>query len=258
MAAIDYETEYNNRARVPEHPEIFARWTREAEDYRRQAMQERRAELGLSYGSTPRQFIDLFAPGQGRQGAAGPVHPRRLLALARSVAVQPHGARAQRPRRHGRGRRLQSLPAGLDRRHHRGDAARAAVSLAAHRPARDGVRPFRRRPSRRRHAGDRLARALSQDPARPRARRLFDLRGVRSHPAGRGHDEPGPAARRGERARGLAAVLAGAQGPRLRRRRRRARIRASSCARARSSRKPGARTAPPRATRRSPAPTISP
>ena len=64
MAAIDYETEYNNRARVPEHAEIFARWTREAEDYRRQAMQERRAELGLNYGSTPRQFIDLFAPGK--------------------------------------------------------------------------------------------------------------------------------------------------------------------------------------------------
>src|SRR3954470_6148822 len=59
---IDYEAEYNNRARVPEHPEIFARWTREAEDYRDQAMQERRAELGLSYGESPRQFIDLFSP----------------------------------------------------------------------------------------------------------------------------------------------------------------------------------------------------
>jgi len=60
--AIDYEVEYNNRARVPEHPQIFARWAREAEDYRAQAMQERRAELGLMYGSTLRQFIDLFAP----------------------------------------------------------------------------------------------------------------------------------------------------------------------------------------------------
>jgi arylformamidase len=60
--AIDYEVEYNNRARVPEHPQIFARWAREAEDYRAQAMQERRAELGLTYGSTLRQFIDLFAP----------------------------------------------------------------------------------------------------------------------------------------------------------------------------------------------------
>ena len=62
MAAIDYETEYNNRARVPEHPEIFARWARDAEDYRGKAMMERRAELGLSYGESPRQFIDLFSP----------------------------------------------------------------------------------------------------------------------------------------------------------------------------------------------------
>jgi arylformamidase len=59
---IDYEVEYNNRARVPEHPQIFARWARDAEDYCSQAMQERRAELGLMYGSTLRQFIDLFAP----------------------------------------------------------------------------------------------------------------------------------------------------------------------------------------------------
>ncbi len=63
---IDYEAEYNNRARVPEHPEIFARWAREAEDYRANAMKERRAELGLSYGSTPRQFIDLFSPAPER------------------------------------------------------------------------------------------------------------------------------------------------------------------------------------------------
>jgi arylformamidase len=59
---IDYEAEYNNRARVPEHPEIFARWAREAEDYRAEAMKERRAELGLRYGSTLRQVIDLFSP----------------------------------------------------------------------------------------------------------------------------------------------------------------------------------------------------
>jgi|SRR5262249_21226321 len=60
---IDYEAEYDNRARVPEHPQIFARWAREAENYRTQAMQERRAELGLSYGESPRQFIDLFSAG---------------------------------------------------------------------------------------------------------------------------------------------------------------------------------------------------
>src|SRR5262249_28538783 len=67
---IDYEAEYNNRARVPEHPEIFARWTREAEDYRADAMKERRAELGLSYGSSLRQFIDLFS---ARRGVTAPL-----------------------------------------------------------------------------------------------------------------------------------------------------------------------------------------
>ena len=62
MATIDYEVEYNNRARVPEHAEIFARWTRDAEAYRLLAMEERRAELGLAYSDTPRQTIDLFCP----------------------------------------------------------------------------------------------------------------------------------------------------------------------------------------------------
>jgi arylformamidase len=67
---IDYEAEYNNRARVPEHPEIFARWAREAEDYRAETMKERRAELGLSYGESLRQFIDLFSP---RPGVTAPL-----------------------------------------------------------------------------------------------------------------------------------------------------------------------------------------
>ena len=54
---IDYEKEYDNRGRVPEHPEIFARWARETEAYRTAA---RDAEIGLSYGPSPRQTIDLF------------------------------------------------------------------------------------------------------------------------------------------------------------------------------------------------------
>ena len=62
MATIDYEAEYNNRARVPEHAEIFARWARDAEDYRAEALKRDRAQLGLSYGDTPRQIIDLFLP----------------------------------------------------------------------------------------------------------------------------------------------------------------------------------------------------
>jgi arylformamidase len=65
MTDIDYEAEYNNRARVPEHPEIFARWTRDAELYRAEALKADRAELGLSYGDTPRQYFDLFLPAAG-------------------------------------------------------------------------------------------------------------------------------------------------------------------------------------------------
>jgi arylformamidase len=57
MLTIDYETEYDNRGRVPEHPEIFARWQREAAAYRAAA---RDAEFGLGYGPSPRQTLDLF------------------------------------------------------------------------------------------------------------------------------------------------------------------------------------------------------
>lgn len=62
---IDYEAEYNNRARVPEHPQIFARWARDAAAYRDEATADRRAELGIRYGATARQTIDLFAPAAG-------------------------------------------------------------------------------------------------------------------------------------------------------------------------------------------------
>ena len=54
--AIDYEAEYNNRARVPEHPEIFARWFREGQAYRNASPRLER----LSYGSSARQTLDLF------------------------------------------------------------------------------------------------------------------------------------------------------------------------------------------------------
>ena len=46
MAAIDYEAEYNNRARVPEHPQIFAGWARDAAAYRHEMTRLGRAELG--------------------------------------------------------------------------------------------------------------------------------------------------------------------------------------------------------------------
>ena len=62
MAAIDWEVEYNNRARVPEHPQIFERWARDAKAYRDEASKDGRAELGLKYGPSPRQTIDIFRP----------------------------------------------------------------------------------------------------------------------------------------------------------------------------------------------------
>jgi arylformamidase len=65
MADMDYEVEYNNRARVPEHAEIFLRWARDAENYRADTLKAGRAELGLAYGDTPRQSLDLFFPKAG-------------------------------------------------------------------------------------------------------------------------------------------------------------------------------------------------
>jgi arylformamidase len=53
---IDLEKEYDNRARVPEHPEIFARWEREAANYRATPG----AQLDIAYGSSPRQIVDFF------------------------------------------------------------------------------------------------------------------------------------------------------------------------------------------------------
>lgn len=65
MAALDLETEYSPRVTVTDHAEIFARWAREAENYRADMLKGGKAELGLSYGDTPRQFIDLFLPAAG-------------------------------------------------------------------------------------------------------------------------------------------------------------------------------------------------
>jgi len=57
-AAIDYEAEYNNRARVPEHGALIAGWARDAEVYRASRPQALRR---LRYGPGPRHGIDLFA-----------------------------------------------------------------------------------------------------------------------------------------------------------------------------------------------------
>jgi len=55
--SINYEVEYDNRARVPEHPEIFARWEKEGAAYRAAAQN---AKLRMSYGPSLRRTIDMF------------------------------------------------------------------------------------------------------------------------------------------------------------------------------------------------------
>lgn len=58
---IDYEAEYNNRARVPENPQLMAGWASDAAAYRAQHAPRR-----LTYGAGPRNVIDLFeADGSG-------------------------------------------------------------------------------------------------------------------------------------------------------------------------------------------------
>jgi arylformamidase len=61
VAGIDYEVEYNNRARVPENPALMAGWARDAAAYR-----EQHAPRVMRYGPGARHTIDFFAgDGQG-------------------------------------------------------------------------------------------------------------------------------------------------------------------------------------------------
>lgn len=59
----DYEAEYNNRDRVPEHPDIIAGWARDAAAYRAHADHHVDHEADIAYGDAPRQSYDLFAVG---------------------------------------------------------------------------------------------------------------------------------------------------------------------------------------------------
>ena len=88
-ADVDYETEYNNRARVPENPAIIAGWSREAKAYR-EAHQARHKVI--SYGAGERNRIDLFS-GDG----AGPTSSSSMAAIGRrsmvrSSATSPAGS----------------------------------------------------------------------------------------------------------------------------------------------------------------------
>ncbi len=64
--AIDYDKEYNTRAYAPDHVEVLDRIARGAADYRAKAVAEKRAELDVRYGATPRQIVDIFYPSTGK------------------------------------------------------------------------------------------------------------------------------------------------------------------------------------------------
>jgi arylformamidase len=63
------DAQYNNRARIPEHPALFDGWRRRSEQARQALQAQQQAHLGLPYGSSPAETLDLFVP----RRAAAPV-----------------------------------------------------------------------------------------------------------------------------------------------------------------------------------------
>lgn len=70
MSEPDYEVEYDNRARVPEHPSIMSRWAKASAALRAGG----RCKLDLPYGATDRQRYDLFLPAAEPAGLVVYVH----------------------------------------------------------------------------------------------------------------------------------------------------------------------------------------
>ena len=66
MRSSDFEAQYDNRARVPEHVTINARWSEASIDYRRKAV----GQLDIAYGPGERQRYDFFP---------GPADPAPLV-----------------------------------------------------------------------------------------------------------------------------------------------------------------------------------
>lgn len=93
--SLDLEKEYNNRARVPEHPGIIQSWAKDSAAYR-----EAKPPREIAYGDGERHKLDLFAAGDGPlvvyihggywqavDKSFHSVHARGLNELGVSVAV---------------------------------------------------------------------------------------------------------------------------------------------------------------------------
>jgi len=77
-ADVDYELEYNNRARVPENPSLITGWARDAAAWR-----ERHAPRSIPYDTGARTMIDFF-PGVGEGPIVLFIHGGYWQALAGS------------------------------------------------------------------------------------------------------------------------------------------------------------------------------
>src|SRR5262245_38362930 len=54
------DVQYNNRARIPEHPQIFARWTESS----KLARERLKSTLDIRYGDAPGETLDVFPAAQ--------------------------------------------------------------------------------------------------------------------------------------------------------------------------------------------------
>src|SRR5687767_9575348 len=70
MTPLDLEAEYNNRQRVPQHPQINARWAAASAAYR----QATKADLDQPYGPKERHRYDLFRAGAANAPLAVYIH----------------------------------------------------------------------------------------------------------------------------------------------------------------------------------------
>jgi arylformamidase len=68
MPTIDYENQYNTRAWSPGVEATIGRREADAAAYRDETQRAGRAELGVRYGSSERQYVDLFAPAKAAEG----------------------------------------------------------------------------------------------------------------------------------------------------------------------------------------------
>ena len=135
MAAIDYEAEYNNRARVPEHYEIFSRDGRRTASFIAPTRSSADAPNWACRMAIRRGNMPICLCGCRRSAPLAMfIHGGWWRSLDPSH-VQPDGARPECAWRQCRRGRLRFVPECQYWRYHRADAPRLHIPLAALRPA---------------------------------------------------------------------------------------------------------------------------